>query len=77
MTKARSWIYRLLKLALFAVAGIYFFWIASLIALGYVDPPTTGVQIQRRLEAIVSRSPYHKRQKWIPLGKSRQTCNMP
>jgi len=69
VTKARSWIYRLLKLALFAVAGIYFFWIASLIALGYVDPPTTGVQIQRRLEAIVSRSPYHKRQKWIPLGK--------
>src|SRR5580658_2292335 len=57
-TKARSWISRLLRLALVLLASLYLFWAASLAALRYIDPPTTGVQIQRRVEAAFSGKPY-------------------
>lgn len=34
-----------------------------------MNPPTTGVQIQRRIEAWISRAAYHKRQKFVPLAR--------
>jgi monofunctional biosynthetic peptidoglycan transglycosylase len=63
------WIGRLLKLALGLVACLYLFWIASLFALRSFDPPTTGVQIQRRIEAKISGRPYRKRYKFVALEK--------
>lgn len=60
---------RLLKVGAALVAALYVFWILSLIALKFVNPPTTGVQIQRRLEAIFSRRTYRKRQKMVPLDR--------
>jgi monofunctional biosynthetic peptidoglycan transglycosylase len=68
-TKARGWISRLLRLAFILAAGLYLFWAAALAALRYIDPPTTGVQIQRRVEAIFSRKPYRKRFEFIPLAR--------
>ncbi len=65
----RGWISRLLKLALVLVAALYLLWIGSLTALRYLNPPTTGVQIQRRVEAWLSRKPYHKRSEFIPLAR--------
>lgn len=64
-----GWFRRLLKFALVLLAGLYLFWGASLIALRYVDPPTTGVQIQRRVEAKFAGKPYRKRYKFVPLDK--------
>jgi len=58
-----------LQVALGLVVLLYLFWTLSLFAMRYVDPPTTGVQIQRRVTAIVSRKPYHKRSQVIPLGR--------
>lgn len=66
VTVAR-WIGRLLKLALALVACLYLFWIASLFALRSFDPPTTGVQIQRRIEAKISGRPYRKRFRFVTL----------
>jgi monofunctional biosynthetic peptidoglycan transglycosylase len=66
-TRARGWILGVLKLATALVAGLYLFWSLSLVVLRFVDPPTTGVQIQRRVEAILSGSPYRKRAKFVPL----------
>lgn len=66
---ARRWISRLVKLAFVFVAGLYLFWIGALVALRYVDPPTTGVQMQRRVEAMISRAPYRKRYKFVPLSQ--------
>ena len=60
---------RLLKWALALVAALYLFWTLSLVALRYVDPPTTGVQIQRALEAKISGHPYRKRYKFVPLDQ--------
>ena len=42
---------------------------ASLLLLRWVNPPTTMVQTQRRVEAWLSHSAYQKRQQWMPLGK--------
>lgn len=58
-----------MRLALFLVAGLYVIWTVCLVTLRVVDPPTTGVQIQRRVEAKVSGKPYRKRYKFIPLSQ--------
>jgi len=68
-TKPRGWISRLLRLALALIVCLYLFWTASLFGLRYIDPPTTGVQIQRRVEAMFAHKPYHKRFKFIPLAR--------
>ena len=68
-TKASGWILRLLKLAIALVACLYLFWIGSLFALRSINPPTTGVQIQRRLEAQFSGRPYRKRYTFVPLDR--------
>jgi monofunctional biosynthetic peptidoglycan transglycosylase len=65
----RRWSSRLLRLALALVTGLYLFWTLSLVALRFVDPATTGVQIQRRVEAKLSGHPYRKRYKFVPLDR--------
>ncbi len=60
---------RLFKLAIVVVAGLYVFWIGSLIALRTVDPVTNGVQIQRRVEAKLAGRRYNKRYKFVPLDQ--------
>ena len=66
---ARGWISRFFKVAVALVAGLYLFWISCLVLLKFVDPPTTGVQIQRRVESVLSHTPYRKRQKFVPLDR--------
>jgi monofunctional biosynthetic peptidoglycan transglycosylase len=65
----RRWTVRLLKLALAFVICLYAFWTLSLFALRFVNPPTTGVQIQRRVEAAFSGQAYRKRYRFVPLGQ--------
>ncbi len=40
-----------------------------LAAARWIDPPTTAVHIQRRLQAWVHHTPYHERYKFVPLGQ--------
>jgi monofunctional glycosyltransferase len=47
--------------------ALYVFWTGALVALRYINPPATGVQIQRRIEAAFSRAPYRKREKFVLL----------
>jgi monofunctional biosynthetic peptidoglycan transglycosylase len=42
---------------------------AALVTLRWVNPPTTTVQIQRRLEAWMHDQPYHKRYTFVPLSQ--------
>jgi len=44
-------------------------WGAALLALRYIDPPTTGVQIQRRVESLFASGSYKKRQTFVPLHR--------
>jgi monofunctional biosynthetic peptidoglycan transglycosylase len=52
--------------------GVLFIWsliVLMLVAARWIDPSTTAVHIQRRLQAWIHHSPYHKRYKFIPLGQ--------
>ena len=60
---------RILLFLFAAVAAVYVFWTVALFALRTVDPPTTGVQIQRRVESWVRHTPYRKRQTFVQLSK--------
>ncbi len=53
----------LLILAFYGVA------VAGLILLRWINPPTTGVQVERRIEAWIHRRPYQKRYQFVPLGR--------
>jgi len=54
------WI-RALVLGFYTVCG------AALLALKWINPPTTVVQIQRRIQARIHGKPYHKRYDFVPL----------
>jgi monofunctional biosynthetic peptidoglycan transglycosylase len=40
-----------------------------LVAARWIDPPTTAVHIQRRVQAWIHRKPYQERYKFIPLNQ--------
>ena len=60
---------RWLLAALLFLAGLHFLWAIALLALRFIDPPTTGVQIQRHVESFFTRGPYKKRQIFVPLRR--------
>jgi len=60
---------RIILFAFAVVAAVYLFWAVALFALRSINPPTTGVQIQRRVECWVRHTPYRKRQTFVPLSK--------
>lgn len=67
---ARRHIFRtVLWWALIAVAAFYAVCLGELAALRWVNPPTTAVQVQRRLEAWRRHKPYTKRQVFVPLNQ--------
>jgi monofunctional glycosyltransferase len=41
----------------------------TLAATRWIDPPTTAVHIQRRVQAWIRHTPYHERYKFIPLSQ--------
>lgn len=52
-----------------AVIGCYAFWIGSLVLFRWVTPPTTGVQMQRRVESWFAKGSYEKRFTPVPLSR--------
>jgi monofunctional glycosyltransferase len=46
-------------------------WLAALIRLAarWIDPPSTAVHVQRRLQAWIHDTPFHERYKFIPLSQ--------
>jgi len=51
------------------VAGCYAAAIAGLFTLRWMDPFTTGVHIQRRVEALLKGERYEKRYRFVPLSR--------
>ena len=61
---------RVLLLALaVALAGGYLFCCFCLLCLRFVDPFTTSVQMERRVQAMLSGKAYHKRYNPVPLSR--------
>src|ERR1700722_900359 len=67
--RKRSLLRRLLFWMVAMVAGFYAVLGIALVGLKWIDPPTTMVQIERRLQALVHRRPYHKRYAFVPLHR--------
>jgi monofunctional glycosyltransferase len=67
--RGRRWFRSLLLLALGTAGAYYAFCLAALVGLRWVDPPSTMVQTQRRIEAWWNRRPYTKQQEWVPLPR--------
>ena len=40
-----------------------------IVAARWIDPPTTAVHVQRRIQAWIRHSPYHEHYKFIPLNQ--------
>jgi len=54
------------------IIGVVLIWALAaliLVAARWIDPPTTEVHSQRRLQAWIHHTPYHERYKFIPLSQ--------
>jgi monofunctional biosynthetic peptidoglycan transglycosylase len=63
------WLLRFIKFCLLFVLALYLFWISALVLLKWMDPPTTGVQLQRYIESKIDGKPYRKRIIFKPLSQ--------
>jgi monofunctional biosynthetic peptidoglycan transglycosylase len=63
--RLRRWI----AAAVLFIAALHILWGMALLSLRYIDPPTTGVQIQRRIESFLTPGPYRKRETFVPLRR--------
>lgn len=57
---------------LWVVAGAGLLWLLAalmLVAVKWIDPPTTAVQMQRRVQSWFSDKPYQKRYEFVPLNR--------
>jgi monofunctional biosynthetic peptidoglycan transglycosylase len=60
---------RLILTLTLAVVSVYMLCCLGLLALRWTDPLTTGVQVQRRLEALLARKPYRKSYHPVPMSQ--------
>ena len=54
------------------LVGVALLWLLAalmLVAARWIDPPTTAVHMERRLQAWIRHTPYHERYKFVPLGE--------
>jgi monofunctional glycosyltransferase len=65
----RSVFTRLVLGALFLLACLWLVAALILTASRWIDPPTTAVHIERRLQSWIHHTPYRERYKFIPLGQ--------
>jgi monofunctional biosynthetic peptidoglycan transglycosylase len=52
-----------------ALVALWLLAALSLVAARWIDPPTTAVHIERRLQAWIHRTPYQEHYKFIPLSQ--------
>lgn len=53
------------KFALIAFAGYYVFCVLVMVALRFVNSPVTGVQLERRIEALVAGEPTAQKRRFV------------
>ena len=57
----------MLRWVLIGVALLWSLAVLILVAARWIDPPTTAVHMERRLQAWIGRKPYRERYEFIPL----------
>lgn len=68
-SSARKWLRKIVVGGLLLVLSLYALCALSLLALRWIDPLTTAVQMERRVEAILKRRSYRKRYAFVPLHR--------
>jgi monofunctional biosynthetic peptidoglycan transglycosylase len=71
-SQPKSWKSRVrffLRWSAIAVASLWSFAVLLIVAFRWIDPPTTAVHIQRRLQAMIHGKPYEARYEFVPLGE--------
>ncbi len=63
------WLRRVVLLGAAITCGYLAACLAGLVVLRSLDPPTTGVQAQRRIESWIHRQDYRKQQRFVPLAR--------
>ncbi len=61
--------WKVVKWSAAAAASLWLFFVLLLVALKWIDPPTTAVQTERRLQSLFSSKPYEKRYNFVPLSQ--------
>ena len=56
-----------LQWILLAIVGVWLLGVVLLVAFKWINPPTTAVQTQRRVQAMVQGKPYQKHYDFVPL----------
>jgi len=51
------------------IAGLWLMGVLALVALKWIDPPTTAVHMERHLQAWIHHKPYHERYRFVPLSQ--------
>lgn len=72
LAKTQRWKGYLRWFAIWLVAAAVLFWLGAallLVAARWIDPPSTAVQIERRLQAWIQGKPYQKRYDFVPLAQ--------
>jgi len=64
-----SWTWHVLSWAALAFGVFYCCCLADLMALKWIHPPTTAVQAQRRIAALLHHRKYQKRYTWVSLAR--------
>jgi monofunctional glycosyltransferase len=57
----------LIRWVAFGLALLWLFAVLILVAAKWIDPPTTAVHMERRLQAWIRHQPYHERYRFVPL----------
>jgi monofunctional glycosyltransferase len=58
-----------LRWLVFVAVALWSLAALSLVAMRWIDPPTTAVHIQRRLQACIHHTPYRERYTFVPLSQ--------
>jgi monofunctional biosynthetic peptidoglycan transglycosylase len=65
----KGWLSALLRWAALALAVAWGLAALTLVALKWIDPPTTAVQTERRVQSWFHDKPYQKRYRFIPMNE--------
>jgi monofunctional biosynthetic peptidoglycan transglycosylase len=67
--RKRRWLRAIVVTLAMLLAAFYVCSVAALVALRWLNPFSTMVQTQRRVQAWLGHKPYQKRQQWVPLAR--------
>ena len=69
VTKKKKWLRKIVIGGLLLALSLYALCAVCVLALRWMDPPTTAVQMERRMGAILKGRPYHRHYDPVPLRR--------